>query len=102
MSLEIYQPTTEQLQHWEKLDELEKYAFAGIMSDEEQERRVNNLLEPKYFHRQLEKLRGKKQKLLEDLAWVEQREQLLLAVIDRREQHILHEQNPEKGTELTA
>jgi hypothetical protein len=85
MSSEIYQPTPEQLQHWEKLDELEKYASAGVMSEEEQERRVNNLLDKNYFHRQLEKLCTHKQKLLEDLSWVEQREQLLLAEIDRRE-----------------
>ena len=86
MSSEIYQPTPEQLQHWEKLDELEKYAFAGVMSESEQERRVNNLLDKNYFHRRLGELHTYKKKLLEDLVWVEQREQLLLAEIDRREQ----------------
>lgn len=84
MSSEIYQPTSKQLQHWEKLDELEKGASAGVMSEEEQERRVNNLLDKNYFHRRLEELRTHKQKLLEDLTWVEQREQLLLTEIDRR------------------
>ena len=86
MSSEIYQPTPEQLQHWEKLDELDKYASAGVMFLEEQERRVKNLLDKNYFHRRLEELRAHKQKLLEDLAWVEEREQLLIAEIDRREQ----------------
>ncbi len=88
MSSEIYQPTSKQLQHWEKLDELDKYASAGIMSESEQEQRVNNLLDKNYFHRRLEQLRTHKQKLLADLAWVEQREQLLLAEIDRREQSL--------------
>jgi hypothetical protein len=79
--------TTEELIKWqEEIYELEKYASAGVMSEEEQERRVNNLLDKNYFHRRLEELRAHKQKLLEDLTWVEQREQLLLAEIDRREQ----------------
>jgi hypothetical protein len=88
MTQEIKKPKTrEELIKWqEEIYELEKYASAGIMSEEEQERRVNNLLDKNYFHRRLEELRVHKQKLLEDLAWVEQREQLLLTEIDRREQ----------------
>jgi hypothetical protein len=79
--------TTEELIKWqEEIYELEKYAFAGVMSDLDQERRVSNLLDKNYFHRRLEELRTHKQKLLEDLVWVKQREQLLLAEIDRREQ----------------
>ncbi|BDA70738.1 hypothetical protein RIVM261_062820 [Rivularia sp. IAM M-261] len=79
--------TREELIKWqEEIYELEKDASAGVMSEEEQERRVNNLLDKNYFHRRLEELRAHKQKLLEDLAWVEEREQLLLAEIDRREQ----------------
>lgn len=79
--------TIEELIKWqEEIYELEKGAFAGVMSESEQERRVNNLLDKNYFHRRLEELRAHKQKLLEDLTWVEQREQLLLAEIDRREQ----------------
>jgi hypothetical protein len=79
--------TTEELIKWqEEIYELEKYASAGVMSEEEQERRVNNLLDKNYFHRRLEELLAHKQKLLEDLSWVEQREQLLLTEIDRREQ----------------
>jgi hypothetical protein len=78
--------TTEELIKWqEEIYELEKYASAGVMSEEEQERRVNNLLDKNYFHRRLEELLAHKQKLLEDLSWVEQREQLLLAEIDRQE-----------------
>ena len=53
------------------------------MSESEQERRVNNLLDKNYYHRHLEKVRQRKQKLLEDLAYLEGREQLLLAQIDR-------------------
>lgn len=88
MTQEIKKPkTTEELIIWqEEIYELEKYASAGVMSEEEQERRVNNLLDKNYFHRRLEELCAHKQKLLEDLAWVEQREQLLIAEIDRREQ----------------
>ena len=76
--------TTEELLKWqEEIYELEKYAFAGIMSESEQERRVNNLLDKNYYHRHLELVRQRKQKLLEDLAYLEQREQLLLTEIDR-------------------
>ena len=79
--------TREELIKWqEEIYELEKDTSAGVMSEEEQERRVNNLLDKNYFHRRLEELRAHKQKLLEDLAWVEEREQLLIAEIDRREQ----------------
>ncbi len=79
--------TTEELIKWqEEIYELEKYASAGIMSESEQERRVNNLLDKNYFHRRLEQLRAHKQKLLADLAWVEQREDLLLAEIYRKEE----------------
>ncbi|MBR8841107.1 MAG: hypothetical protein DSM106950_45975 [Stigonema ocellatum SAG 48.90 = DSM 106950] len=76
--------TKEELLQWqEEIYELEKYAVAGMMSDSEQERRVNNLLDKNYYHRHLEKVRQCKQKLLEDLAYLEQREQLLLAEINR-------------------
>lgn len=36
MSSEIYQPTTEQQERWAKRDELDKYAFAGVMSSEQE------------------------------------------------------------------
>ncbi|KYC43315.1 hypothetical protein WA1_14620 [Scytonema hofmannii PCC 7110] len=79
--------TTEELLKWqEEIYELEKYAIAGIMSESEQERRVNNLLDKNYYYRHLEKVRANKQKLLEDLAYLEQREQLLLNQISRQEQ----------------
>ncbi|MDF5723887.1 MAG: hypothetical protein PUP91_26175 [Rhizonema sp. PD37] len=79
--------TTEELLQWqEEIYELEKYAFAGIMSESEKERRVNNLLDKNYYHRHLEKVRQCKQKLLEDLAYLEQREQLLLVEIDKKSQ----------------
>lgn len=42
--------TKEELIKWqEEIYELEKGAFAGAMSEEEQERRVNNLREEKLF-----------------------------------------------------
>ncbi|MEC4817880.1 MAG: hypothetical protein SAK29_32110 [Scytonema sp. PMC 1069.18] len=88
MSSEIYQPTDVQLEHWAKRDELDKYAFAGIMSEEEQERQVNNLLDKNYYHRHLEKVRANKQKLLKDLEYLEQREQLLLDQINKQEQSL--------------
>ncbi|MDF5717387.1 MAG: hypothetical protein PUP93_26875 [Rhizonema sp. NSF051] len=56
------------------------------MSESEQERRVNNLLDKNYYHRHLEKVRQCKQKLLENLAYLEQREQLLLVEIDKKSQ----------------
>jgi hypothetical protein len=77
---------TERLQWQEEMYELEKYAFAGMMSEEEQEQRVNNLLDKNYYHRHLEKVRQRKQKLLKDLEYLEQREQLLIAQIDKQEQ----------------
>jgi hypothetical protein len=57
--------TTEELLQWkEEVYELEKYAFAGIMSESEQEQRVNNLLDKNYYHRHLEKVRQRTPKLL--------------------------------------
>ncbi|KAF3885229.1 MULTISPECIES: hypothetical protein [Nostocales] len=78
--------TTEELLQWqEEIYELEKYAFAGIMSESEQEQRVNNLLDKNYYHHHLEKVRQRTLKLLEDLAYLEQREQLLLCQINKQE-----------------
>jgi len=56
------------------------------MSESEQERRVNNLLDKNYYHRRLELLRQCKQKLLEDLTYLEQHELLLLAEIAQQSQ----------------
>jgi len=86
MSSEIYQPTPEQLERWAKRDELDQYAFAGIMSESEQGLHVERFLDQNYYHRHLELVRQRKQKLLKDLAYLEQREQLLLAQIARQEQ----------------
>ncbi|MBW4509128.1 MAG: hypothetical protein KME64_21795 [Scytonematopsis contorta HA4267-MV1] len=86
MSSEIYQPTSEQLQRWAELDELDKYASAGIMSEEEQEQRVTAYLDKNYYPNLLEKVRQKKQKVQRFLAHLEQREQLLVAVIEREAQ----------------
>lgn len=80
-----YQPTQEQLERWAKRDELDKYASAGIMSEEEQERRVEKFLDPNYYHYRLAQVRANKQKLLKNLEYLEQREQLLLNEINRVE-----------------
>ena len=80
-----YQPTQEQLERWAKRDELEKYASAGIMSEEEQERRVEKFLDPNFYHHCLAQVRANKQKLLKNLEYLEQREQILLSEINRIE-----------------
>lgn len=79
MSLEIYQSTHVQRERWAKRDELDKYAFAGIMSEEEQELHVKRFLDQNYYHRHLANVRANKQKLLKDLEYLEQRKQLLRA-----------------------
>ncbi len=86
MSSEIYQPTPEQLERWAKRDELDKYAFAGIMSESEQELHVKKFLDKNYYHHHLAQVRANKQKLLKDLEYLEQREQLLLDQINKQEQ----------------
>jgi hypothetical protein len=81
-----YQPTTEQQERWAKRDELDKYAFAGIISESEQEFHVERFLDKNYYHRHLANVRANKQKLLKDLEYLEQREQLLLEQINKQEQ----------------
>ncbi len=78
-----YQPTSEQIKKWEQIDELEPSASAGILSEEEQIKNVQELLDPNYLQNQLDELRGYKQKLLKKLTWVEEREQLLVEEIQR-------------------
>lgn len=84
MSLD-YQPTQEQLERWAKRDELDKYASAGILSEEEQERQVEKFLDQNYYYHHLAKVRANKQKLLKNLEYLEQREQLLLNEINKVE-----------------
>ncbi|RUT08455.1 hypothetical protein DSM106972_016230 [Dulcicalothrix desertica PCC 7102] len=86
MSSEIYQPTSKQLERWAKRDELDKYAFAGIMSESEQEHHVKKFLDKNYYHHHLAQVRDNKQKLLKDLEYLEQREQLLIEQINKQEQ----------------
>ncbi|WP_460200096.1 hypothetical protein [Scytonema sp. NUACC21] len=85
MSPEIYKPTDVQLQRWAENDELEKFASAGILSDSEQERLINAFFDTNHLHNHLEKVRANKQELLRKLAYLEEREQLLLAEIKRQE-----------------
>ncbi len=85
MSSEISQPTDVQKERWAKRDELDKYAFAGIMSESEQELHVEKFIDKSYYHRHLAQVRAYKEKLLKDLEYLEQREQLLLTQIDRQE-----------------
>lgn len=85
MSSEIYKPTDVQLQRWAEHDELEQFASAGIVSESEQERLINAFFDPNNLHNHLEKVRTNKQELLRKLAYLEGREQLLLAEINRQE-----------------
>ncbi len=84
MSSEIYQPNDVQQARWAKRDELDKYAFAGVMSESEQELHVERFLDKNYYHRHLANVRANKQKLLKDLEYLEQREQLLLDQINKQ------------------
>ena len=81
--IKTYQPTLEQLEKWKEVDELEPSASAGILSQEEQNKNVQELLDPNYLQNQLDELHDYKQKLLKKLSWVEQREQLLIEEIQR-------------------
>lgn len=83
MLSDIHQPTPEQLQRWAELDELEKYACTGKQREAEQEEAVNRFLDKNNYHRRLEKVRVSKQKLMEELAILEQREQWLLTKINK-------------------
>jgi len=84
MSPEIHQPNDVQQARWAKRDELDKYAFAGVMSESEQELNVERFLDKNYYHRHLANVRANKQKLLKDLEYLEQREQLLLEQINKQ------------------
>lgn len=78
MSNEKYQPTREDLERWERLDELGMTAMCGTpMSDEEKERRLQSVIDGSCFKKYLEGILQRKQKLLERLAATEKTEQLL-------------------------
>ena len=85
MLSDIHQPTPEQLQHWAELNELEKYACTGKLSSSELEEAVNRFLDKNNYDHRLEKVRGSKQKLMEELAILEQREQWLLTKINNND-----------------
>ncbi|MBD2778960.1 hypothetical protein [Iningainema tapete] len=79
-----YQPTPAQLEHWKKLDEIEQFAISGLPISEEQKiKNVQELIDPNYLQNQLDELRIYKQKLLKKLAWIEEREQLLVKEIQQ-------------------
>lgn len=85
MSSEIYKHTNVQLKRWAEHDELEQFTSAGIVSESEQERLIDAFFDPNNLHNHLEKVRANKQELLRKLAYLEEREKLLLAEINRQE-----------------
>lgn len=73
-----YQPTSEQLARWKRLDENDG-AIAGLLPpEEEQARIVKEFLNTDFVADQLEKVRAHKAKLLKKLKSAEEYEQLLL------------------------
>ena len=78
MNHEKYQPTKEDLERWERLDELGMTAMCGTpMSDEEKDRRIQSVIDGSCFKKYLEGILQRKQKLLKRLAATEKTEQLL-------------------------
>ena len=78
MNHEKYQPTKEDLERWERLDELGMTAMCGTpMSDEEKERRIQSVIDGSFFKKYLEAILQRKQKLLNKLAATEKTEKLL-------------------------
>jgi hypothetical protein len=75
----------EELLKWqEELYELEKKAVSGKpISEEKMIQNVKELLDPNFLHNELNLLRDYKQKLLQKLAFADEREQLLLEEIER-------------------
>ncbi len=75
----------EELLQWQKeLYELEPYFVSGkFISEEQQDKNVQELLDPNYLQNQLDKVRAYKQKLQKKLLWAEEREQLLVEEIQQ-------------------
>lgn len=78
MNNEKYQPTKEDLERWERLDELGLTAMCGTpMSDEEKDRRIQSVIDGSCFVKYLEGILQRKQKLLKKLEKTEKTEKLL-------------------------
>ncbi|MEM1395503.1 MAG: hypothetical protein AAGG00_19895 [Cyanobacteria bacterium P01_H01_bin.150] len=77
-SSKTYQPTSEQIAKWKRIDELESSCATGFLSPEEQDKNVEKFFEKDYVDSQLEKVRAHKEKLLKKLQSAEEYEQLLL------------------------
>lgn len=89
MKQEIKQKMSrEELLKWqEELYELEKYAVSGKpISEEQMIKNVKELLDPNFLQNELNSVRAYKQKLLQKLAFADEREQLLLEEIERDKQ----------------
>lgn len=78
MNDEKYQPTQEDLQRWERLDELGMTAMCGTpMSQEEKDRRIQSVIDGSCFVKYLEGILQRKQRLLDKLAATAKTEKLL-------------------------
>ncbi|MBW4667947.1 MAG: hypothetical protein KME60_11080 [Cyanomargarita calcarea GSE-NOS-MK-12-04C] len=78
MTSQKYEPTTEDLERWEKLDELGMTAMCGTpMSDEEYEHRLQSVIDGSCFVKYLDKVLKQKQELEDKLAGIEKTEQML-------------------------
>lgn len=73
-----YQPTSEQIAKWKRMDELEPSATVGILSQEQQDKNVKEFLETDYIKNQLEQTRAYITKLSKKLKSAQEYEQFLL------------------------
>ncbi len=82
MTNQKYQPTTEDLKRWQRLDELGMTAMCGTpMSDEEYEHRLQSVIDGSCFTKYLDKVLKRKKELQDKLKGIEQTEQMLRAKI---------------------
>lgn len=82
MTNEKQQPTTEDLERWERWDELGMTAMCGTpMSDEEYEQRLQSVIDGSCFSKYLDKVLKQKLQLQNQLAALSETEQILLTKI---------------------
>ncbi|MEM7552488.1 MAG: hypothetical protein AAF378_00025 [Cyanobacteria bacterium P01_A01_bin.84] len=78
MTNEKYQPTKEDLERWERLDELGLTAMCGTpISDEEKDRRIQSVIDGSCLLKYLDKILKQKQEALKKLADLEEIEKVL-------------------------
>ena len=78
MTNEKYQPTKEDLERWERLDELGLTAMCGTpISDEEKGRRIQSVIDGSCLLKYLDKILKQKQEALKKLADLEEIEKVL-------------------------